>query len=251
MSEERKRWYDNTAIVVALLVFLFPIGLLAMWMGGAFSKTAKLVITGFFGAFIAFGVYSGKDNAVDSMPVQTSEQAINKEPEKTEGEKLAESLKRELAALEEKEFDGSAYRGDVKSVQLEVVLFATWAKLIKQASASEDEEIVTIGKDLSDKVKKIQSSEFPKMRMAYKDAIKDKLWLENIDVSVKGKGNSTIEFIGGSFASNKVKQASQETLSEILYMLRFKRTHYKWIKHDDEYTYYTIDSPSDSELVEL
>ena len=108
-----------------------------------------------------------------------------------------------------------------------------------------------LGEKLETKVKKIQVSEFPKLRKAYGKIVAKKLWVENIDVEVFGNNSKTIQFTGGIFANNKNKQETQETLSEMLNFLRFKKANYKWYEYDDEYTYYDLDSKNDNEIVEL
>ena len=97
----------------------------------------------------------------------------------------------------------------------------------------------------------IQVSEFPKLRKAYGKIVAKKLWVENIEVEVFGNNSKTIQFTGGIFANNKNKQETQETLSEMLNFLRFKKANYKWYEYDDEYTYYDLDSKNDNEIVEL
>lgn len=169
------------------------------------------------------------------------------EKAKADLESLRSQVIREIESL--KTFDGSQYRGDVSSIQMEIVLFGAWAKVIKDAEKSSDAEIKKNGKTLKTKVVALQKSEFPKLRKSYGDFIKKQLWADNIEASTKGSGSSTLEFIGATFANNKNKQDTQKTLSEILTQLRFKRVNYKWYQYDDEYTYYTMSTPEDGELV--
>ncbi|MFI5264708.1 MAG: hypothetical protein ACHQM6_09355, partial [Candidatus Kapaibacterium sp.] len=65
-----------------------------------------------------------------------------------------------------------------------------------------------------------------------------------------GSGNTTVTFIHSDFADNKEKAEFQSHVKNVFVALRFKKTIYKWIEHDDEYTYYTIDSPEDGDLIE-
>jgi hypothetical protein len=169
------------------------------------------------------------------------------EEAKADLESLRSQVKREIESL--KTFDGSEYRGDVTSIQLEIALFGVWAKVIKDAEKSSDEEINKDGKILKSKVIALQKSEFPKLRKSYGDYVKSQLWADNIIASTKGSGSSTLDFIGATFANNKNKQDTQKTLSEILTQLRFKRVNYKWYEYDDNYTYYTMDTRKDDELV--
>lgn len=171
------------------------------------------------------------------------------EKERKELEDFKSQLEREIESI--KTFDGSTYRNDVSSIQIEIALFATWAKIIKDAEKHENKEINKLGKSLKWKVVSLQKSEFPKLRKNYGEILKQKLWAENIKVKTKGTGYSTLEFEGGIFANNKNKQDTQQTLSEILNLLKFKRVNYKWYEYDDEYTYYTLKTGQDGDLVDL
>jgi hypothetical protein len=68
-----------------------------------------------------------------------------------------------------------------------------------------------------------------------------------MEISVKGKGNTTIEFTGIAFANNRNIAEFQSTVVESLSRFRFKRVHYK-NGISDEYTYYDIPSKKDSEI---
>lgn len=175
------------------------------------------------------------------------EKKVKLEEEKTQ---KIEQLEKEINSINNG-VDFSTYRGSVELIQMEIVLFNAWATVIEEALSYEDPEVQRLGNSLKQKVQNIQIKEFPKLRKAYKDAIYKDLWVENIETAVFGAGNTTIQFTGGVFADNKAKQQTQETLSEILHMLRFKRANYKWYEYDDEYTYYTMKSPKDSEIVTL
>jgi len=171
------------------------------------------------------------------------------EREHKEIEDFKTQLNREIESF--KTFDGSKYRDDVSLIQIEIALFATWANLIKKALNHRDKEINRLGNTLKSKVIALQKSEFPKLRKNYGDILKQKLWAENIEVKTKGTTSTTLEFVGGIFANNKNKQDFQEALSEILNLLRFKRINYKWYKYDEEYTYYSLTTKQDGDLVDL
>ncbi|MEP6803855.1 MAG: hypothetical protein ABI892_04985 [Flavobacterium sp.] len=205
---------------------------------------SALAFAGFI--FIAFGSEDEetKQTSVESL---SSTSASTSAEEKNIPNQIAQ-LKREIASIE-KGVNFSTYRGTVEASQMELVLFAAWAKTINEALLSENTELQTLGKELEKKVKKIQIKEFPILRLAYTKAIYNNLWKENIETQVLGKKNKTIQFTGGYFANNGNKAKTQETLREALKMFRFTKVNYKWYKNDDEYTYYEIDSPIDSELM--
>ncbi|KAF2517192.1 hypothetical protein [Flavobacterium foetidum] len=205
---------------------------------------SALILAGFI--MIAFG--SGDDETKSESSTDT----LTSTPSAAEKEKDIPSqiaqLKRELASIE-KGVDFSTYRNTVEAAQMELVLFAAWAKTINEALVSENSEVQALGKELEKKVKNIQIREFPILRKAYTKAIYQKLWKENIETEILGKKNKTIQFTGGYFADNGNKAQTQETLQEALKMFRFTRVNYKWYKYDNDYTYYEIDSPIDSELM--
>jgi hypothetical protein len=166
---------------------------------------------------------------------------------------LKEQIKREIKSIDE--FDGSKYRADVPSLQLEVGLFSAWNKIIRQAEALalvyDDNEANTLARTLKTKVGALQKAEFPKIRKRYGDILNKKLWEDDIEVKAKGSGYTTLEFVGGAFAANKNKQEMQNAVREVVTFFRFDRVNYKWYQGDDEYTYYTLSTSPDETLVNL
>lgn len=158
-------------------------------------------------------------------------------------------LEREIKSFNE--FDGTKYKGDLESIQIEIALFVFWANNIKKTEKHNDNEIVKLGKTLKTKTIALQTIEFPKLRYSYGKLLGSKLWVENIKAKTKGVGYSVLEFEGAFFANNKNIQTTQKSLSEMLEILRFKRVNYKWYKYDNEYTYYSLNTLQDGALVEL
>jgi hypothetical protein len=190
----------------------------------------------------------------DSLNKMTEEEKkLAKEMEakkSAEEEKLKqkEQLEREIKSIN----DGvnfSTYRGTVDALQMELVLFGTWADIIKEGENSDDPEIQKLAKQLKSKVVNLQVREFPRLRKEYADVVAKKMWENDIEVYVNGTGNRYINFTGGLFAANKNKKDFQEQLHEILTMFRFNQSRYRWYKGADEYTYWTIYEGKDSELV--
>jgi FtsH-binding integral membrane protein len=54
-TETKKNWYENKNIVIALLVFFFPVGLYGMWKNKEFSDKSKWIISACFGVLIVVG----------------------------------------------------------------------------------------------------------------------------------------------------------------------------------------------------
>lgn len=215
------------------------------------KKRVQHLISGFVLAgflFMAFG--SDDDKKEEETGIESTDKTISTTEKKLTDVEIKEQLDREISSID-KGIDFTSYKESIESIQLELVLFQVWAKKINEAKSSNNNGIKELGEKLETKVKKIQVSEFPKLRKAYGKIVAKKLWVENIEVEVFGNNSKTIQFTGGIFANNKNKQETQETLSEMLNFLRFKKANYKWYEYDDEYTYYDLDSKNDNEIVEL
>jgi len=158
-----------------------------------------------------------------------------------------EQLEREIKSIEKgiKFADGNS----IEEIQMDIVVFGTWAKLITESKESENAEIINLGKKLKSKVSRIQIKEFPNLRKQYAKIVAEKMWENDIEVSANGTGKKYINFSGGVFAANKNKKKFQIQVQEILKMFRFKQARYRWYKEESEYTYYTIYEGKDSELV--
>ncbi len=138
------------------------------------------------------------------------------------------------------------------SFTIQVAAFYASARLADSAIHHPDAGIKKLGKGLKDQIAKVQANEFPIMRKAYRKLLHDKLWVNNVETEISGSTNSIITFTGGTFANNKNKQDAQDALHDMLRLLRFKQSRYKWYEGDDRYTYYEMKTPKDGEvLIEL
>lgn len=180
----------------------------------------------------------------DSIAVE--EALIKLEEDKKQ--KQIEQLEREIKSIN-KGVKFSGYRGTVEALQLELVLFGTWANIINEAKNSDDNKIKKLASQLKAKVVRLQRKEFPILRKKYTKVVANKLWQNDIHVYSNGTGHTIINFAGGLFASNKNKQDFQNEIREILKMFRFKQARYRWYKGADEYTYWKIEPNKDTELV--
>jgi hypothetical protein len=134
--------------------------------------------------------------------------------------------------------------------QITVTIFKAYATIIKEGKQSSDKEILRLTNELKKKVIASQMKNFPKIRKAYYEFIKNKLWENDVYVDVSGSGNTNLKFTGAYFAANKNIKTTQETLHEMLTLLRFKQTQYRWYKEQEEYTYYKIETPADNVIEE-
>jgi len=193
-------------------------------------------------------------NKAESLDKKTDEEkqiAKKAEEQKKEEEEIVkkkEELEREIISID-KGVNFSTYRGTIDALQLELVLFAAWANIIKETEVTNDPEMLKLVKKLTTKVSSIQVKEFPILRKEYAQIVATKMWENDIEVSTDGSGNKNINFVGGIFAANKNKQDFQTQLTEVLTMFRFNQSRYRWYKGADEYTYYTVYIGKDSDLV--
>ncbi|MDN5214962.1 hypothetical protein QQ020_22975 [Fulvivirgaceae bacterium BMA12] len=175
-------------------------------------------------------------------------EAETKRTEEEEKLKQREQLEREIASIDHG-VDFSTYRGSVQSLQIELVLFGSWADIITKSENSKDLEIQSLAKQLRLKVMRLQIREFPKLRNEYVKVVNQKMWENDIDVYASGTGNRYINFSGGIFAANKNKKDFHVQLHEVLTMFRFSQARYRWYKEADKYTYWTIYEGKDSDLI--
>lgn len=65
---EKKKWYDNKAVVIILLVVFFPVGLYALWKSKSFSTMTKGIITGV--VFLLLIVAGAQDDGKEGVSVK-------------------------------------------------------------------------------------------------------------------------------------------------------------------------------------
>lgn len=199
-------------------------------------KIALYVLGGIIALNVIASIFSKKEN-------DTPDSSKNKEETKLP---LSERLKNQINSLKQEKYEKVT---DLQTLQIKVMLFNVYGKLIKEADSLGTDEDKRLSKQLKQKVIALQISEFPKMRANYIEIAKKTLWESDIEVESKSKDNSRIRFIGGLFAANRNIKQTQEKLHENLYLLRFKRSEYLWIPSADEYDYYDISSPKDNEII--
>jgi hypothetical protein len=192
-----------------------------------------------------------KADSLNKMSEEDKKLAKELEAKKAaEEEKLKqkEQLEREIKSVNDG-VDFSTYRGTVVALQMELMLFGTWANIITEGENSDDPEIQKLVNQLKQKVANMQIKEFPKLRKEYANIVAKKMWENDIEVTSNGTNNKYINFSGGIFAANKNKQDFQNEVNEVLKMFRFNQSRYRWYKGAAKYTYWTIYEGKDSDLV--
>lgn len=213
-----------------------------------YKKKRFIIPVAFFGLLFIIGVFSD-DKATDtssSDTTKTEQTATNS----VTGMDLKTKLENNIKSISG---DDDLTKNEMTSAtdfQISVALFKAYALTINEGKQSKDKDILKLTDELTKKVIASQQKNFPKLRKAYYDFVKNKLWENDVEVSLSGSGNTTLKFTGHYFAANKNIKESEEALHEMLTLLRFKQTQYRWYKGQDEYTYYTIESPKDNEIIE-
>jgi hypothetical protein len=172
----------------------------------------------------------------------------NKEHLESKKQELISQINKELASIK-KGVDFSSNNNSVEALQMNLVIFSSWASLIDDALASDDTELNTLGSNLKMQVEKVQIVQFPLLRKEYVNIVAKAMWVNDIEVSGSGSSTIYINFTGGLFAANKNKQDFQEQVHSVLNQFRFKQSMYRWYKGQNEYTYYTIFQGNDKDLV--
>lgn len=248
----KSSWYDNSTYLILACILLFPVGLYGIWKSKNVPIWAQLGYTGLLAYLLLGNPFSEKKPAGIKV-TYTNQEVIEDSIDKPEPKppidrmaKLREEIQTELDVLT------SGYtptaRTKKEQIFLELSRFALWGKLINKGEKSDDKEAMKLAKRLATKLIQLQQREFPKLRKSYVNSIEHDLWRENIRISTKGSRNTTLELVGGTFASNRNIESYQTAFSSVVKSLRFKRVNYKWIRNDSEYTYYTISSDPDGEI---
>jgi len=203
------------------------------------------------GFLISFGIlflFTGCSQA-DNSSIQPGEKPFNIEKKQEGKADLKTRLENSIKGLD-KDKDLAQKVKSMDGILISLALYKFYASLINEGKASKNNNEQILAKELERKASSSQTKTFPKLRHIYYELIKEKLWVNDIEVKILGSNNKTLQFTAGYFASNKNIQETQTTLYEMFLNLRFKQTQYKWYSGDDEYTYYTISSPKDSEIIE-
>lgn len=202
-------------------------------------------------------LYVKSQEMIKNINIQVEKKEEEKQKIKIKEEKLAnkskeqerkEQLEREIKSINEG-VDFSTYRGTVEALQLELLLFGMWANIVRENKNSENLELKKLANTLKSKARRVQVKEFPKLRKEYAKVVADKIWENDIEVYANGKGRKFINFTGGVFAANKNKKDWNNQVYEILKMLRFTQSRYRWYKNANEFTYWSIYKGKDSDLV--
>lgn len=110
-----------------------------------------------------------------------------------------------------------------------------------KAYFDKNERLSSLARNNAKEGERILSKLLPAMRKRFAEELAEKGWEDNLEVEIKGKGNTTLTLIKADFASNRAIKNYQTQLEPIARRFEFRRVEYKWIKHDPDYQYYTLE----------
>lgn len=241
-------WYEHTGLVALLCVLLFPIGLYGLWKNSTISRSWKLGVTLLIILALG-GIWAANREPAPSDASSAPEAAMKEEA--GQDQRIRDMLRHTLDTLETAPFDGSAYRSDVQAIQREAAIFGLWCGLALKAERSGNPEIVQLSMRLTEKVRSLQTAEFPEMRKAYGEAIREQLKAQRISVQVSGEGYRTLELSGDLFARDKPREDLHMAIADILAMLRFKQVDYRAATSAPPVSTVAISCPNDGDIVEM
>lgn len=197
----------------------------------------------------------------DQTSKTPEEIAAEAEAKKAEEERLAierrqqelsnyvSSVDRELVGISN--LDISNYTKDLDSIKSGLSRIERWVELYRDGMIfAYDEQAQGKRNDLYLATSKKQAELLPKLRDAFGPAARNALWEHDGSAKTTGKGFTTVDFVSHMFAANRNIKAFHTEVREVLMKLRFKRAQYRWFEQAAEYTYYDLDSPDDTDVVQ-
>jgi hypothetical protein len=216
------------------------------WLAwGCGGLLVLFVIAALAGGSGSSGSGDGAGSGSSAAPAPRS-----KTPEERKADYVGQ-LDRELASLRQG-FDGSKYRGSKDAINMGVILFGAWGKLISEAPTHDlsKGEMAKVA-ELRRRVSQIQVREFPRLRASWAQEVGKAMWEHDMTVTAGGEGSRTLRLTAAMFAANANIQQIQQTLHDQLNLLRFKRVEYRWYRGADDYQYYRLETPRDGDVREI
>lgn len=209
----------------------------------------SILVAALFGLFALGSTDDAPPSSTMTDTVSTSPATAATSSTLTKDDYLAQ-LDREIASI--RTFDGSKYRGDKDAINMEVILFSVWAKVIADSTSYSLSPIEKKkARELRRLVSQTQIREFPRMRAAWARVVGAAMWEHDVTITSHGEGARTIRLTAAMFASNGNIKQVQQSLQEQFGLLRFRRAEYRWFRGADEYTYYSIEGPRDGEVRQI
>jgi hypothetical protein len=106
-----KKWYASTAGLIALLFFIFPVGLIFMWRYASWNKVIKSALTGVFVLFLIISISSS-----GSGKTQTEQASSSNADSTTTAPKVTNIPQKPLSIKDKLK---AAYKGDTSNVSID------------------------------------------------------------------------------------------------------------------------------------
>lgn len=159
-----------------------------------------------------------------------------------------EQIDRELADLPG--VNAANYTASVDGINMAIILMGAWTRVYeKGADLPLDAAAQQKRQRFRELLVRKQAEMLPVLRDAYGPAMRRHLWDADGSARTFGAGYRTVELVHVGFARNANIRDIHNKIREHLLMLRFTRAHYKWFRGASEYSYVTLDPPSDTDLV--
>jgi len=148
------------------------------------------------------------------------------------------AIVRELSAQEITE--------SIDTITSYLFLITSWAQLLEEGRDFElTPEQEQTRQELRQTLSRNQIAVFPVVRDAYGPLLRQRLWEHDGHARTIGAGYRRIEIVNALFAVNRNIADFHETVRDTLLELRFTRVDYKWFKEAREFSYFTLEPPSD------
>lgn len=166
-----------------------------------------------------------------------------------EVDQYLEQLDRELASMPS--VSARKYMGSVEEINVGLILVGAWGLLYENGA---NLDLGPEGQRKRQRFRELlvrkQAEMFPALRDAYGPAMRTQLWEADGSARTIGAGYRTVEFVSAVFAANANIKKIHTQVREQLLMLRFTRAQYKWFSQASEFSYYTLEPPKDTDLVQ-
>jgi hypothetical protein len=168
--------------------------------------------------------------------------------EETRRSEYVARLEREMAATSAQTFLQNTETPE--QIAISVAMFSALAAVYRDgASLGLSAEQEAVRQRFKRRLIEWQVAALPELRNRYGPAMSQRVWREDMEVRTTGNGYRTVDLIWGGFAANQNIADFHMTALESFEALRFTRARYFWYRGADRWQYYTLEVPSDRDLV--
>lgn len=192
-----------------------------------------------------------KQKFEEEKAISAAEAIKQKQIKEAEDAKKLVLYKQELQMNidELKKFDTKIYIINKNMLFKGIEKMDSWVDFyVKGKSINLDVETTDLLKQFKESIVQKQKAVFPIFRDAYGPILSNDMWIDNGSAKTFGNSYKTIELVSFAFASNRNISNTQDSMYEILHILRFTKIQYRW-HEGSEYSYYKIYPPRDTDLV--